>query len=107
MLLAGGVGVTVDVVVGWTGLGSAVVVGTVGTELEVMVGSGAVLEGTVGSGVALEVEVGVAEDVADELPEPLLELPDQLLSDRSPMVVASQLLVPVDQPRRRLATSET
>lgn len=79
-----------------------------GTALDVIVGSGTVLETGVGSGVALEVEVEVEVDEdAEELPEPLLELPVQLVLSRSPTVLVSQLLVPEVQPRRRLATSET
>ena len=109
MVVGAGVGMTgVEVLVGCTGLGSAVGVAVV---VGATVGSGVVEEGAVvvGSGAALEVGSGVAEGEgeADELPEPLLELPLQLLLSRLPTVAVSQLLVPVVQPRRRLAISET
>jgi hypothetical protein len=84
-----------------TAEGWAVSVGTAGVEVAMTVG---VVSEVVGAGVALE-ELELELELPSSLPEE--DWPLQLLPVRLAMVLSKHLLVPEDQPRRRLAMSET
>jgi hypothetical protein len=86
-----------------TAEGWAVSVGTAGVEVAMTVG---VVSEVVGAGVALEeLELELELELPSSLPEE--DWPLQLLPVRLAMVLSRHLLVPEDQPRRRLVMSET
>jgi hypothetical protein len=84
-----------------TAEGWAVSVGTAGVEVAMTVG---VASEVVGAGVTLE-ELELELELPSSLPEE--DWPLQLLPVRLAMVLSRHLLVPEDQPRRRLVMSET